>query len=135
MIAPPSFQVDEACAFYRPEGRVLLSEAIELMSASIAYASENQIGKILVDSTRLTGFPPLNTSARFWMVERFVAAAKSVVKVAVLARSEMIDPDRFGVTVAKNLGLQANVFDSEADALAWLLSEQDVTEPPLASVP
>ncbi len=111
-------------ACYRPAGQVMLSEAIDLISMGIAYARDNQVEKILVDSTQLTGFGPLSTSARFWMAERFVSAAKSVVKVALLARTEMIDPERFGVTVAQNLGMQANVFDSEADALEWLLSDQ-----------
>lgn len=124
MTAPLHFQLAGTHACYRPEGQVLLSEAIDLISTAIAYARESAIEKILVDSTQLTGFAPLNTSARFWMAKQFVTAAKSVVKVALLARPEMIDPDRFGVTVARNLGLHANVFDSEADALAWLLADQ-----------
>ena len=33
----------------------------------------------------------------------------------------MLDPDRFGITVARNRGLFANVFTSETEALAWLL--------------
>lgn len=124
MNAPPGFQVVGSYACYRPAGRVLLSEAIDLFSDAINLAREHQIGKIFVDSTSLTGFAPPSTSGRFWMVERFVLAAKSVVKVALLARPEMIDPQRFGVTLAKNMGLQANVFDSEAEALAWLLNDE-----------
>jgi hypothetical protein len=33
----------------------------------------------------------------------------------------MVDPDNFEVTVARNRGLIGNVFDSEKNALAWLL--------------
>jgi hypothetical protein len=124
MNAPPHFQALGSYACYRPAGQVVLSEAIELISEAIAFARDHQIEKILVDSTQLTGFAVPNTSARFWMVERFVKAAKSVVKVALLARTEMIDPDRFGVTLARNLGLQTDVFESEAEALEWLLKEQ-----------
>jgi hypothetical protein len=34
----------------------------------------------------------------------------------------MVDPDKFEVTVARNRGLMGNVFDSEQDALRWLLN-------------
>lgn len=122
--APPSFQMVGDYACYRPSGQVLLSEAIDQISTGIAFAHDHQIERLLVDSTQFTGFGPLSTSARFWMAERFVAAAKSRVKVALLARIEWIDPEHFGVTVARNLGMQAEVFDSEADALEWLLNDQ-----------
>jgi hypothetical protein len=32
----------------------------------------------------------------------------------------MIDPAKFGVTVAANRGLVSNVFTTEAEAVAWL---------------
>jgi hypothetical protein len=32
----------------------------------------------------------------------------------------LIDPARFGVTLARNRGLMLDVFTSEAEALAWL---------------
>ena len=36
----------------------------------------------------------------------------------MVVRPEMVDPDNFEVTVARNRGLMGNVFDSEKDALA-----------------
>ena len=39
----------------------------------------------------------------------------------MVVRPEMVDRDNFEVTVARNRGLVGNVFDSEKDALAWLL--------------
>jgi hypothetical protein len=33
----------------------------------------------------------------------------------------MMDPEQFEVTVARNRGLVGDVFDSEKEALAWLL--------------
>ena len=44
-----------------------------------------------------------------------------LVKLAMVVRPEMMDPEKFEVTVATNRGLDGNVFDSEKDALAWLL--------------
>jgi hypothetical protein len=42
--------------------------------------------------------------------------------MAMVVRPEMMDPDKFEVTVATNRGLIGNVFDSEKEALAWLLN-------------
>jgi hypothetical protein len=46
------------------------------------------------------------------------------LRLAVVARAELIDPERFGITVARNRGLSANVFTSEAEAIDWLLDRQ-----------
>jgi len=51
----------------------------------------------------------------------FAEAARCQVKVAMVLRPEMMDPDKFEATVARNRGLVGDVFDSEKDALAWLL--------------
>jgi hypothetical protein len=64
------------------------------------------------------------------MVERFdiatewAMAAKGAIKIALVLRPDMIDPQRFGTTVARNRGLHLDVFASEAEALAWLLDPQ-----------
>jgi len=42
------------------------------------------------------------------------------VQIAVIARPEMIDPQKFGIVVATNFGALANAFASEAEALDWL---------------
>jgi hypothetical protein len=38
----------------------------------------------------------------------------------MVARAEMIDPEKFGVTVAANRGLVSNIFTTELEARAWL---------------
>ena len=40
--------------------------------------------------------------------------------MAVVAPSELIDAEKFGVTVARNNGLLADIFTSEQEALLWL---------------
>ena len=40
----------------------------------------------------------------------------AAVKVAMVVRPELIDPERFGVTVARNRGLFSNAFSSESEA-------------------
>ncbi|MDX1440414.1 MAG: hypothetical protein R3284_10985, partial [Rubricoccaceae bacterium] len=57
-----------------------------------------------------------------FFIHEWAEAAHGAVRVALLARPEMLDPERFGVTVAANLGFTADAFTSEEEALAWLES-------------
>jgi len=121
MNAPESFLVAETHASYRPEKQITVDEAFDLVGAAIEFARENQFERLLVDTTRLTGFGSPGVWQRFIMGKLFAEKAKSRVKVALVARTDLIDPERFGVLVATNRGLLAEVFDSETDALRWLL--------------
>jgi hypothetical protein len=123
MHALESFQENEGYACYRPEKRGCLDDAINLVGAAIAFARENRIKRLLVDTRKLTGFETIATWERFFMAVRFAAEAMSGVEVAVVARPELIDPQRFGVIVARNRGMRTDAFDSEIDALAWLLND------------
>jgi hypothetical protein len=122
MDTPESFQIAEGYAIYRPTGNVSLQEAISLISQAITFAKNSQIRRLLVDSTKLTGFGPIGTVDRYQMGEQLADAGRLSVRLAMVARAELIDPHRFGVTVARNRGLDVDVFTSEATALAWLLS-------------
>jgi hypothetical protein len=77
--------------------------------------------KLLVDTTGWTGHASPDTFERFSVAQAFAQAARSAVKLAMVVRPEMMDPDKFEVMVAKNRWLVGDVFDSEKDALAWLL--------------
>jgi hypothetical protein len=121
MNAPESFQMAEGYAIYRPIGNVSIQEAISLVSQAITFARNIQIRRLLVDSTKLTGFGPLGTVDRYKMGEQLADAGRLSVRLAMVARAELIDPQRFGVMVARNRGLDVDVFTSEAKALAWLL--------------
>jgi hypothetical protein len=47
----------------------------------------------------------------------------------MVARAEMIHPQKFGVLVATNRGLVSNIFTTEAEARAWLAEPPG--DPPL----
>ena len=121
---PEHFQVAEGYGCYRPVGRFSHQEAVDLISAAIAFARENRIGRLLVDCTHLTECVRPETWQRFEMGSHFATEARSSVILALVAKAEFIDPDGFGVKVARNRGLLANVFASEPEALAWLLDPQ-----------
>jgi hypothetical protein len=114
------FVLEGRCGLYRPVGSVSFDEAVALVSAAIAATRRNQGQDILVDTTALTGFPSPNTIQRFFAAVEWAAEASGCLHLAMVARAEMIDPEKFGVTVAANRGLVSNIFTTEALARAWL---------------
>jgi hypothetical protein len=42
------------------------------------------------------------------------------MRVAVVARPELIDPQKIGVLMAQNRGVNGDVFSTESAAIAWL---------------
>jgi hypothetical protein len=47
--------------------------------------------------------------------------AAYVGRVACLATSKFVDPQKFGVQVAQNRGLKVDIFTEDVEALRWLL--------------
>jgi hypothetical protein len=120
--SPESFQFCEGYASYDPVGIVSLSQAVKLITTAISFALEHGITRLLVDATRLTGFPSPSVAERYWIVHEWAAEGKNVLEVALALQRHLMDPDRFGIQVAINLGMRVDVFEARADALAWLLS-------------
>ncbi len=52
-------------------------------------------------------------------VRQWAGAAGGAVQIAVVAKSEVIDPQKFGGVAAK-FGASTNALAAEADAIAWL---------------
>ena len=107
---------------YRLSGHGGLPEAASKVIEVITYTRKQGIRNLLIDTTGWTGHASPNTFERYQFAEAFAEAAHSAVKLAMVLRPEMMDPDKFEVTVAKNRWLVGNVFDSEKEALAWLLN-------------
>ncbi len=114
------FVLEGRRAVYRPVGSVSFDEVAALVRAAIAAARSNQARELLVDTTALTGFPSPDTSQRFLAVVKWAEEARGSVRLAMVARPEMIDPQKFGVAVATNRGLASNIFATEGEARAWL---------------
>ena len=87
----------------------------------MVFARERRVPKLLVNAAKLTGFPSPSLPERYFAARRFAESSKSQVQLALVIRAEMIDPEKFGIIVARNAGLNADVFASEPEALAWLL--------------
>ena len=105
---------------YRPRGRHSLVEAVALVSSAISHCREHGVRKLLIDVAGLTDLPIPTLLDRFLMVEEWAQIAQSTVVVAMVAPSEYIHPQKFGVKVAADFGLICDVYTSEEDALKWL---------------
>jgi len=114
------FVLEGECGHYRPAGTVSFDEAVTLVRSAIATARSGQARELVVDTTQLSGFPSPDTFQRFLAVVGWAEEASGRLRLAMVARAEMIDPQKFGVTVATNRGLVSNIFPTEVEARAWL---------------
>ena len=108
------------CVFFRPVGKVSLLEAARLVTEAIKFAGDRQLPKLLVNTTELTGFPSPTLPERYFMTREWAAAAQDYIRVVLVVPLKMIDPDKFGITVARNAGMDVEVFATESEALTWL---------------
>ena len=110
---------------YRPAGSVSFDQAVDLVREAIATARAKELDELLVDTTAWTGFASPDTFQRFLAAVAWAEEARGRLRLAMVARPEMIDPRKFGVLVAANRGLVSNIFPTEAEARAWLDGRQD----------
>jgi hypothetical protein len=118
--APDGFSTEGSRGVYRPAGLVSFGEAVARVRAAVSAACACRAEDLLVDTTGLTGFPAPDTFQRFLAAVAWADEAAGRVRLAMVARPEMIDPNKFGVTVAANRGLVSNIFATEAEARGWL---------------
>ena len=120
MQMPIPLEISNGLCTYRPRGEHSLAEAVSLVSSAISHCRERGVRNLLIDVTGLTGLPIPTLVDRFLMVEEWAEAAQGTVVVAMVAPSEYIHPEKFGVKVASDFGLICDVYTSEEDAFKWL---------------
>ena len=106
--------------FYRPTGVMTFEQAIESVAAGIERAQELGFVDLLVSAHGLSGFAVPTTFGRYAFAVRWAEAGGGVLRVALVSRPEFLDHEKIGVVMAKNRGLDCDVFDTEADAVKWL---------------
>jgi hypothetical protein len=107
--------------FYRPIGNVTFERAVELVAESMVLARSLGLADLLVNTNGFTGFAPPSIFARHALAVKWAeAVGGSGLHVALVARPELIDPEKIGVLMAQNRGVSGDVFTTEAAAIAWL---------------
>jgi hypothetical protein len=107
-------------------GKFSLEEAKRTFLQMVQAIALHKSKKVLFDGRQLTGNP--KTIERFYYgkfaaqtvlasVEQGVSAA---LPFAYVLREPVLDPERFGETVAVNRGMNVKAFHSPEEALQWL---------------
>lgn len=122
--APDHFELQQSHACYAPIGRLSVLEIVRLVDEAILFARDQQCERLLVDLTRVIDLPSPSLPERYWIVRQWARSATNRVAIALVLQPYLIDPERFGVQVAVNLGTRADVFTEKPAALAWLVSDQ-----------
>jgi hypothetical protein len=112
--------IENGRAFYRPTGAVSFDQCVALVRAVIDEACNCGARELLVDTTELTGFESPTEFHRFLAALNWAEAARGRLHLAMVARPEMIHPERVGVSVAAEHGLVSNIFPTHSGARAWL---------------
>jgi hypothetical protein len=92
---------------------------MELLVQAVAFARERGIPKLLVNVLALD-FPSPSLPERYFLARKLAATAQGEVQLALVVHAHMMDPERFGVQVARNAGMNVEVFAIETEALTWL---------------
>ena len=124
MTAVKDFETIGTRAFYRPVAEVTLEKAVDMIADAIKAAREQGLADIVVNSTGLTGFGPPSVFARYSFATKWVQSAGTALRVAIVARAELIDPQKIAMLMMQNRGTNSETFTNELDALRWLDQRQ-----------
>jgi hypothetical protein len=106
--------------FYRPVGTVSFDQAVEIVALAMRHARSLELVDLLVNTSGLAGFPSPDVFARYSLANKWAESAGTSLRVAMVARAELIDPQKIGVLMAQNRGVNGDVFSTESAAIAWL---------------
>ena len=106
--------------FYRPVGTVTFERAVDMVAEGMRHARALGLQELLVNTNGFTGFSTPSIFARHALAVKWAENAGSGLVVALVARAEIIDPEKIGVLMAQNRGVMGDVFTNEVAALAWL---------------
>lgn len=116
--------------FYRPVGAVSAEQVVYMINGALARARELGLREIVVNLREIGELESPGREYRRWAVRIWSATAAPYLRVAVVARHEHICPRRSGILAAAEEGLRAEVFEAEADAVAWLDAGRDAQADP-----
>jgi hypothetical protein len=117
-----SFEQVGTRGFYRPVGEVSFEQAVDMVASAMRHARSLGLTDLVANTTLLTGFSPPSVFARYAMATKWAENSGPMLRVALVARADVVDPQKIGVLMMQNRGGSGDVFVNEADALAWLNS-------------
>jgi hypothetical protein len=119
------FEVVGKRGFYRPAGKVSFEQAVDLVAESMRTARSLGLASLLINTLGFTGISPPSIFGRHQLALKWAENAGPKLHVAMVARAELLDPERIGVIMAQNRGVSGDVFTSESAATIWLDARHD----------
>lgn len=122
MEKPEYFEQVGTRGYYRPVGEVTLEQAITMITGAMIYARENGMTDLLANVLGLSAaaYTQVTIFDRYAFAVRWAESARSSLRVVIVTRPDIIDPDKVGLLMVQNRGVSGEVFTNEADAIAWL---------------
>ena len=127
MNKPDNFEITGKRGFYRPAGKVSFEQAVDLVADAMRFARAQGLQSLMVNTMGFTGIARPSIFARHQLAVTWAEAAGACLHVALVARPELMDPDKIGVLMAQNRGVSGDVFTTEVAALTWLDARHDNT--------
>lgn len=118
--SPREFEVRESCLIARFFGPFDSLNNIAHFRAAMAECQRLGMNRLLCDVTQEVG--ALSFLSRFHLGDEVATFWDSRIRLVVLAREDQVDKDRFAVMVARNRGIDVQIFCDQDEALVWLLS-------------
>lgn len=118
-----SERVEDGVFVFACRGRFDPTSMVSAFQVALASAMERGETRLLFDCRGVTGVP--TTLQRFEMGTQAADLYRSQdptkkLTVAMLVTSEVLDPNRFGQTVARNRGLMGVITDDQVEAMEFL---------------
>lgn len=113
-------EIQSGICEFRARGTGTLVEAVDMIAEALAYCRRRGLGRLLIDAAGLEGIATPTLVDRFLAVEEWARTAGGMVVAALVVEDRLIHADKFGVRVAADLGLTAEVFTDAVEARAWL---------------
>ena len=119
MSEPPEieFSVRPGCLLIHVRGREIVQNKPAVIKMIGDAIRKHQVRAALLDTREVPG--PVSFMDRF-QLGTLAGQHLSGLRIGVLARPDQADPQRIGQLVAKNRGVEVEVFTDPAAADAWL---------------
>jgi hypothetical protein len=121
MDKPEFFEQVDKRGYYRPVGDVTFDKCVSMVAEAMKFARDHGMTEFLANVRGLNApFSSVTIFDRHALAVRWAECAGTGLRVVLVARPEMMDPDKIALMMAQNRGITGEVFTDEAEALRWL---------------
>ena len=93
-----------------------------VVDAMLTASKQCNRDRVVLDCRKMTGKMPL--FAKFEVAVYGGKVVGTISRLAIIGRPELIEPDRFVSTVAKNRGVNVEIFSEYDKGVSWALEEE-----------